>query len=76
MKGKVSKPAVTALKVKKTKVAWTKESALAFVTKASTKGLKYWGAVDYLVKVHGADRNAYTIASQTSKKAKNSPQRA
>ena len=76
MKGKTPVVKQVVSKAKKEKVAWTKESALTFVTKASTKGLKYWGAVDYLVKVHGADKNAYSITSQTSKKVKNSPQRA
>ena len=60
MRNKVVAPkTVSVAKVKKAKVAWTKESAITFITKASTKGLKYWGAVDYLAKFHGANKNDY-----------------
>lgn len=74
MRKKVVAPkAVSVVKAKKEKVAWTKESAIAFVSKASTKGLKYWGAVDYLAKFHGVNKNDYygvdTKKKRASKKA-------
>jgi hypothetical protein len=44
-----------ATKAKKEKVAWTKESALDFIKKNNTKGLRFWSAADYLKKVHGIE---------------------
>lgn len=57
MRGKpvaVTQASTKALKPKKEKVSWTRESALNYITKNSKapfKGLKFWAAFDYLKKV-------------------------
>lgn len=55
-KQKVAPVVTKVAKEPKAKKEWTKESALQFIKSAKTvKGLKYWGAVDYLKKVHGLE---------------------
>ena len=51
-KAQVVKESKSLTKVKKAKQPWTKESASDFVKKNTIKGLRYWSASDYLMKVH------------------------
>lgn len=55
-------------KVSKKKEAWTAETARAFIAKASTKGLKYWSAIDFLKKTEGLNPVSYFPSSDRKKK--------
>ena len=55
MKGKATPASTTVSKTKKVKAVWTKDSAYAYISKnakSAGKGLKYWGAFDFLKKFH------------------------